>query len=717
LKMPGETGMTHRTGDDGIVHVVIDGPGGSVNLLTRDTLEYLEKLVDEVNALQEARGVLFRSARPGIFLAGLHFDEITAFREAFRVAEAARYGQEVFSKIERLAVPTACAIGGSCLGPGAELALACDYRVASDDPAVRIGMPETRLGIIPSFGGTQRLPRLVGMRAAIDMIAMARRLNARQALAIGLVDMVAPAPYLERESLELLNRAAEDPRGTLSAYRRGRNSGARLLERIGPFRKLLMTRYRRSLSQVVDPSRYPASFRALDAVEAAFSMPESQGFDLEARMAGELVPSITARNLIWLFRTRNAVRRGAPGVRALPRSIGKVGVLGAGVIGGGISLLLADREIPVRLTDVNGEAVRSALRTAHRALEKKAGASRVARRQVPWKIGYISTASDFSGMTQADLVIEAVDEDLELKRKVLAAVEARLGERAVYATTTSCLTVEKIAAAAERPERVVGLHFFSPVDRMQLVEVVTGPGSSPEAVATARDLALRLGKTPVSIKDSPGFLVGRILMFYLAESLRLLAEGVRIEAVDGAMRGFGLPTGPFALIDRLGIDKVQRMAEILAGEFEDRFDESAIALATMASAGRHGLRKGSGFYRYRDGRSSIPDREAYNLLGARQLRDIPLETVQERLVLTMVNEAAACLKDEVVRGPAEIDLAMVLGLGFPAFRGGLMRHADTVGIPIVVDRLDRLADSHGERHRPAGLLGDMVRSLQRFYEP
>jgi len=315
-----------------------------------------------------------------------------------------------------------------------------------------------------------------------------------------------------------------------------------------------------------------------------------------------------------------------------------------------------------------------------------------------------------------------VVEDLDVKRSVLAEAESVLarrgprGARAVFASNTSSIPIGRIAEGATHPERVVGLHFFNPVDRMPLVEVIAGPRSSPEAVATVRQLAIRVGKVPVVVRDTPGFLVNRILMLYLAEAARLLKEGIRIEAVDGALRRFGMPMGPFALLDQVGLDTAGHVAAVLQDAFGDRVEGFGVLLRAMVSSDRMGQKNGRGFYRYRGAQRTVPDREIYRLAGVETTRDLPPETIQERLVLAMINEAARCLDEDVVREPRDVDLAMVLGTGFPPFRGGLLRYADELGIPVVADRLNRLADAHGDRFRAAGLLRTMVRAERRFYE-
>ena len=708
--MTTDIGVNHRIDADGIVRVLFDRPGDKVNLLTLEILDYLERLLEEVQGREEVRGLVFESAKSGMFIAGMDVDVIASFTDAFKASEGARIGQTIFQKIADLPVPTACAIGGPCLGGGTELALACALRVASDDPAVQIGLPEVQLGIIPGFGGTQRLPRLIGITSAMDLILTGRRVDGRRAERIGLVNRVVPTAYLERETLTLLRQAAVRP-----PARPRRAFAVILVERIGPLRNLVLSRARKKTAEKIRGADYPAPFRALDAIEAAYTLPLPQGLDLEARIVGELIPTRTAKNLIWLFKNQAALRKDDGGVTAAPRKVRRVAVLGAGVMGGGIAQLVAEKEIPVRLKDIRYEPLLAALRTANAVWAEQLRKRRITQRELSQKMGFIAPTLDDSGMSRVDLVLEAVVEDLELKQKVLASIEERLGERAVFASNTSSLPITDIAARALRPERVVGLHFFNPVHRMPLVEVIAAQRPSPEAVATVHAFAIELGKTPVVVRDSPGFLVNRILMLYLTEAMRLLAEGVSIEAADEAMKEFGMPMGPFRLLDQVGLDTAHHAAGVLQAAFGKRIGGSTPVLEAIRAAGGLGAKNGRGFYKYKEGGAIGANPEISKFAGNPEPRRLPVETLQERMVLAMVNEAVVCLEDGVVREPREIDVGMILGTGFHPFRGGLLRYADSMGIPILVDRLSRLADAQGERFRPAGLIREMVREERRFY--
>jgi 3-hydroxyacyl-CoA dehydrogenase/enoyl-CoA hydratase/3-hydroxybutyryl-CoA epimerase len=705
--------LTHRVDGDGILRIVFDSPGERTNLLSSRLLADLNRLLDDARRREEIRALLFSSARPRIFLAGLDIEEIAALTDAYQAAEAARFGQSVLEKIATLGLPSACAIEGTCLGGGLELALACTYRLAAPGPAVRLGLPEVQLGIIPGFGGTQRLPRRIGLVPALELILTGRRLGAEEARRAGLVDLLVPAEYLEREALALLRRALEQGEAAVTAsLGRGRPLIRTALERIGPWRRLVADQARKRAARRLSPEDYPAPFRAIEAVEAALGQPPAQGLDAEARLLGELIPTPTSKNLVWLFQNRTALKSDVGGARAAPRRVRRLAVIGAGVMGGGVARLAADRGIPVRLRDLRYEQILNALRPPREPGpgSRRDGGSVPRRRAV-----LIAPTLDETGLSGVDLVFEAVNEDLGCKREVLARAERRVGEEAVFATGSSALPVSEIAARALRPERVVGLHFFNPVERVPLVEIVAGRHSSPAAVATAHAFVRRLGKVPVLVADSPGFLVNRIVSVWFNEAIRLLSEGVRLDALDRCMLSFGMPAGPFALLDQAGLDSASRLAAAQHAALGKRAAEAGSLLEAMVAEGRLGRRTGRGFYRYRNGKPTVPDRTVYDLAGGPAPREVPAETLQERMVLAMVNEAALCLEENVVRAPRSVDVAMVLGAGFPAFRGGLLRHADAVGIPLVVDRLQRLSDAHGERFRPAESLQKMVRRQARFY--
>ena len=377
------TGMSHWIDPNGVVHVVFDRPDDAVNLLTPALMEELADLLDSVASREDVRGVLFKSAKRGNFIAGMDVQEIATFTDAFKAAEGARFGQGVFQKIAALPVPSAAAIGGACLGGGTELALACSVRVAADVKAVKIGLPEAQIGIIPGFGGTQRLPRLIGLTASLDLILSGRRLDANRAYRIGLVDLVCPPEYLEREAIKLMLAAA-------AGRRRSRPLVPRLLEAVPPLRRFVIGQARKRAAAKADPENYPAPFRALEAIDAAFAMPLPQGLDVEARIVGDLVPTRTSKNLIWLFKSQNALKKDPGGLGALPRKVRRVAVLGAGIMGGGIAQLVADAGLPVRLKDIRADALLTALRQASKVWKGQLDRRRITPREMRQKLGFIA---------------------------------------------------------------------------------------------------------------------------------------------------------------------------------------------------------------------------------------------------------------------------------------------------------------------------------------
>ncbi|HEU4402222.1 MAG TPA: 3-hydroxyacyl-CoA dehydrogenase NAD-binding domain-containing protein, partial [Candidatus Polarisedimenticolia bacterium] len=563
-------GVLFETRRDGLAFLIFDRPGEKVNVLNAPIVAALEILLDQAAHDKNVRGLVVMSAKPGSFIAGADVREIASLRSAQDAENASRKGHRLYDSLERLPFPVVAAINGTCLGGGTELALACHFRVAANDPRTEIGLPEVRLGIIPGWGGTQRLPRLVGLGPALDLILTGRSLDARRALKIGLVDEVAPPEYL-LEAAERLVRAAADGR-----RRARRRTGDGLPGALNP---ILLARTaiaaglaRRSLRRRVDPSQYPAPYRAVEAVIHGLRRGLQQGLRREAELLGQLAAGSTCKNLVSLFFLQQAARRD-PGVDepvARPREVRAAAVIGAGVMGGGIAQALARAGIPARMKDIDSGALANGVRAAYDLFRAELRKRRIERRDFDQRMARIAPTLDYTGVRRCDVVIEAVVERLEVKHRVLAEVEAAIPEGFIFATNTSSLPIARIAEKAQRPQDVVGLHFFNPVHRMPLVEVIRGPQTSSEAVATVVALAKRIGKTPIVVGDAPGFLVNRILMTYLGEALQMAEEGARIEEVDRTMVDFGMPLGPFALLDQVGLDVAAHVAGVLAESFRER---------------------------------------------------------------------------------------------------------------------------------------------------
>jgi 3-hydroxyacyl-CoA dehydrogenase/enoyl-CoA hydratase/3-hydroxybutyryl-CoA epimerase len=628
-------------------------------------------------------------------------DAIGALTDRERVREIVQRAHAVFGRLAALPCPTVAAIDGPCLGGGAELALACDSRIASDEERTRIGFPEILLGIFPAFGGTTRLPRLVGLAAALDLILTGRALDGRRAEKLGLVARAVPGPWLIEHAHRRLGEVAGRPPGARRDAFRPRGALPWLIERTPWGRALALSRAR-AMTRARTGGRYPAPLAALSVIEHGVGRPLEEGFRLEAGRVSDLVVGPVCKSLVRVFQLSERARKDpvAADSTLAPAPIRGLALVGAGVMGGGIAELASRHGLTVRLRDLQPAALTRALLTVRGLIEERGRLRRGRPAEVDAQMARILPTLELDGVGRCDLALEAVVEDLDVKRRVLAELEVRIRPDAVLATNTSSLPVGELAGGLRHPERFCGIHFFNPVHRMPLVEIVRGPRTSDATLTTAVGLARALGKTPVVVSDSPGFVVNRILMPYLREAVHLLEEGYPVTAIDGAMRGFGMPMGPLEVADEVGIDVAAKVAGILARAFPGRMTE-APALGALVAAGRLGKKNGRGFYRHR-GRRRVPDPDLRGVLRLeRDRRPQSLEALSERMALAMVNEAARCLEEGVVTDAGMLDLAMVYGSGFPPFHGGPLRWADAFGLARVEGRLRALRAEKGERFEPA----------------
>lgn len=705
------------TVEGGLARITFDDPERSANVLTEAVMRRLAQVINEIReraATGEVRGVLVESEKPASFIVGADMEAIGAVESPQEGAEAARLGQAVYLDLERLPVPTVAAIHGTCLGGGTELALACRYRVASDHPKTSLGLPEVQLGLLPAWGGTTRLPRLVGLQAALELLLTGKTADHERARKMGLVERVLPHPTFREAALAHLRERVEsgpEPTGA------DRGLGQRLLEDTAPGRRIVLAGARKKVMERTD-GHYPAPLRILEVVRASMGRSVEKALELEAEAAGELLAGPVCKNLVHVFQLREAARKGT-GVegRAEPREVSDIGVVGAGVMGGGIAQLVAYHGLRARLKDIDHEPVAQALQHARGLFDKAVDRRKLSRREAEQAMERISGGVDYSGFGQLDLVVEAVVERMDVKRTVLAEVEEEVPDECVLTTNTSTLSVDEMAQALQRPGRFCGMHFFNPVHRMPLVEVIRGEGTSDGAVATVYALAVDLGKVPVVVRDGPGFLVNRVLGPYLNEAAFLLAEGASVETVDAAATAFGLPMGPLRLVDEVGIDIARHAGEVLHEAFGERM-APAPPLARLGETDRLGKKGGLGFYRYENGKEQGVDDKIYALLGDSvppERTKVEESEIRARLVLAMINEAARALEEGIVRSAADVDLAMIMGTGFPPFRGGLLRFADGLHPRILVERLDRYEAEQGERFQAAPLLRRLAREDRGFY--
>ena len=702
--------------DDGVAMVTLDVPGKSVNTLSFSLFEEIsEEVIPLLEQQSEVRAVVITSAKPDSFIAGADIDMISEVETELQAGRISLDGNALLSKIANSDKPVVAAIHGPALGGGLEVALACDYILASDDPKTVLGQPEVMLGLLPGGGGTQRLVSRVGLSAALPMLLTGKRVQARKAKKMGLVDAITSAGGIAETAARAALTLAE---GTLSRPQ-PKGMGRKLeaaAAAFGPTRSLILKKAR---DEVLRKTRglYPAPLAILDCVESGLAEGEAAGLACESERFGELAVSPEARSLIWLFQAMTERKKG-PDPSEDARQIDRLAVLGAGFMGAGVAAASLDI-CPVTLRDISDEALARGRETITKSLAAQVRSGALRRSDQDRLRSRLLLTTNIEDVYGADLVIEAVFEDLEIKRTVLAETEAVIPQEAVFATNTSALPIAEIAAEAKNPERVLGMHYFSPVHKMPLLELVVTNKTADWAVATARSIASKQGKSTIVVKDGPGFYTTRILAPYLNEAMLVLEEGAAFDELDRVMKDFGYPVGPVALIDEVGIDVGAHVARDLGAFFAERgAEEPSDLLPTMVDQNMLGRKSGKGFYTYppkgKKGRKQ-PNPDAYDLVGGDERKGINANFVQDRLSLVMINEAARCLEEGVIASAADGDVGAILGLGFPPFRGGPFHHADALGVGAVVNRLKELTDRLGPRFTPAQLLVDLAAKNGSFY--
>lgn len=698
--------------NDGIARVGFNLPGEPVNTITAGVREELEQLLDRLSGDPAIKGVLFLSDKPGSFIAGADIHEFVQLAAREQAYALVRTGQALIQRFEELGKPIVAAIHGGCLGGGLEAALACTYRVASDHPKTMIGLPEIKLGIIPAAGGCQRLPRLIGLPAALDIILAGKVVPAARAHRLGIVDELVHPAILEEVGRAALRRLMNGWR----PERRRRALSSLLLDKNPLGRRLVVTKARRAVTAKTG-GHYPAPLAALEAIEHGLARGIKAGLQMEAKQFADLAVGDVSRKLVQIFFATTALKNdpGVPGVAPEPRAIANVGIVGAGFMGAAIGgVAVAEAGVDVRFRDQDLASVGRGLRAARRVLDDRLKRKRITKYEYRRLERLLSGGTDWEGFRRADLVIEAVFEDLDVKHAVFRELEQRVRPDAVLASNTSTIPIERIAAATTHPQRVLGMHFFSPVEKMPLLEVIVTARTAPQVTATAVAFGRRMGKTVIVVRDRPGFWVNRILAPYVNEAGHLLSEGVGIETIDKAMTAFGFPVGPVTLLDEVGLDVAAKASRVMHDAFGDRL-KPMDGLARMLDDGRMGRKNGRGFFRYDDGKRRGVDETAYEIIGARPSSDVPREDVGRRLIYAMLNEAVHAVDEGVVGRPRDGDIGAVFGIGFPPFRGGPLRYLDDIGAAQAVETLRDLAAAYGERFTPAPRLVRMADRGERFY--
>jgi len=692
--------------DNDIGVITIDVPGERVNTLKAEFVQQIEDVLQQAQT-HKLQGIVIISGKPDSFIAGADITMLDACQSEQQARSLAQKGQVTLAKIAALSIPVVAAIHGACLGGGLELALACHRRICSLDDKTALGLPEVQLGLLPGSGGTQRLPRLIGASQASDLMLTGRHVRAKQALKMGLVDDTVPASILLESAIQLA-RQGWRTRPELPVIERLLN---------GPLGRSLLFSIVRKKTLAKTQGNYPAAEKIIQVVRQGLEHGSASGYEAEAKAFGELVMTPESAALRSLFFASTSLKKEAGGA-AKPHALHHIGVLGGGLMGGGIACVTATRGgLPVRIKDISEQGISHALSYSWDTLTKRVRARRMRPAERQKQMQLLSGCTDYSGFNQMDVVIEAVFEDLKLKQQMVADIEQYGAAHTVFASNTSSLPISQIAAQAQRPEQVIGLHYFSPVDKMPLVEVIPHAGTSEQTIATTVALAHKQGKTAIVVGDRAGFYVNRILAPYISEAARCLLEGESINGIDQAMLKGGFPVGPFALLDEVGIDVGTKIIPILVAELGERFAAPA-AFDALIKDNRKGRKNGRGFYLYKakgkKGKKEV-DTSVYSLLGVTPKPQMSDADIFQRCVMLMLNEAARCLDEGIIRSARDGDIGAVFGIGFPPFLGGPFRYMDRLGIDNVIEILQTLSVRHGTHFTPCERLLRMKEQNQRFY--
>jgi 3-hydroxyacyl-CoA dehydrogenase/enoyl-CoA hydratase/3-hydroxybutyryl-CoA epimerase len=697
--------ILRKTTNDNICVLTFDRNSSPANIFDKATLLEMEEHIDAVWTEKPA-GLVFVSAKENIFIAGADLNTLAGVHEK-EILNLLEMGQTVFKHIASLKIPTVAAIHGACLGGGYELCLACAYRIATPDRATRIGLPEINLGILPAWGGSTRLPRLIGLPGALDVILAGKTVPADQALKRGMIDMIAPREYLMREALRIARGGKQH----------------RLIARIRhspPINQAVALAIKRVVHlKTVERTRghYPAPLIAAEVMlRPAAIWSSSASLALEREAVTALTKTETSRNLLRLFFLQEQARKlfYPTALKLPPRKVSRAAVIGAGVMGASIVQWLSAREVRVVMRDVDAERVAAGMERIRQLYAN--GRKRHTFTYLEARDGYdrISPSPSEFSMKGVEIIVEAAVEQLDLKKRIFARLDEQAPPETILATNTSALSINEIAAATKNPERVIGIHFFNPVHKMHLVEVVVGRKTRPDVVQRALRFVQQIGKLPVVVQDSPGFLVNRVLMPYLVEAANLFEEGYDTEAIDEAMLDFGMPMGPLKLIDEVGVDVSADVAGTLAEKFSARL-KMPVLLKQMLEAGLLGRKSGGGFYIHKS-REPVVNPQAAKFRRGSAPALTGLQELQRRMILPMINEAARCLEEKVVARADDVDFGMVAGTGFAPFLGGPLAYAESLGLPKIVEELKSLVQTLGPRYEPCELLLNMAGTGRKFYE-
>ncbi|MYM59843.1 fatty acid oxidation complex subunit alpha FadJ [Vibrio sp. OCN044] len=698
-----------KVDEQNIAWLSIDVPGEKMNTLQAAFADEMKAIFAQLQEnISTIKGLIVHSLKPDNFIAGADVRMLDACTSAEQAKDLAVQGQTMFQQLSDLPFPVVAAIHGPCLGGGLELALACDYRVCTTSDKTRLGLPEVQLGLLPGSGGTQRLPRLIGLLPSLDMILTGKQLRAAKAKKLGVVDAVVPESVL----LHVAKSFVEKHAGKSQAKRKV-STKEKLISNTSLGRKVI---FEQAAKKTHDKTRgnYPAAEAILDVMRHGLEKGFEQGQVKEAQRFGDLVMTPESKALRSIFFATTEMKK-EKGTQAEPKDVGMAAVLGGGLMGAGIShVSVAKAKVPVRIKDVSNDGVLNALKYNYKLFDKQRKRRILSKAKLQSNMLKLSGGVDFTRFNHTDIVVEAVFEDLELKQQMVADVEANAKDSTIFATNTSSLPIHKIAEKAQRPEKVVGLHYFSPVEKMPLVEIIPHQSTSDETISTVVEFARKQGKTPIVVKDCAGFYVNRILAPYMNESAQVLMSGEPIEHLDKALLNFGFPVGPITLLDEVGIDIGAKIMPILVGELGERFRGPDV-FDTLLDDNRKGRKSGKGFYTYK-GKKKEVDKSVYKLLSLTPDAKSGEKDIALRCVLPMLNEAVRCLEEGIIRSPRDGDIGAIFGIGFPPFLGGPFRYMDQLGLEKVIELMNQHAQKYGDRFAPCDGLLTRAGLNKPFYE-
>jgi len=696
--------ISYHVDDSGVASIIFDDLDSKVNTLSMAVMERLSAYFHKVSTDTKVKCLVIRSNKPGVFIAGADIKEIQKLSHPEDTFELVRKGQLIIQQCDDLSVPTIALINGVCLGGGLELALACDYRIALLSDSTQLGCPEVNLGIIPGFGGTQRLPRLLGVVKALPLILTGKSVTAKKALKLGLVDQCYPEGFEEDYLNNFIKDISEKQKRKKILSKRKRSFVEWLLQSNIFGRAFIMVSSKRQIKEKTK-GNYPALLYALRAVMKGINRSLQSGLEIEAHYFSECFKTAIPSYLINLFFSQEEQKKSMSSSIS-PAPVKTVGVIGAGLMGSGIAWAFSYRKMNVVLKDLKEIDVLkgvSSINSINVQLQKR---RRLTKREVDLAQFSVTPTLSYDPLASTDMVVEAVLEKVAVKKTVYSELEAIVKPTTIIASNTSSLSIDELSEHLKNPERFIGMHFFSPVNKMPLVEIIPSKKTSLETLATTLAMVKKMKKTAVVVKNCPGFLVNRIFLPYVNEAMYCLLDNASVPRVDSVLETFGMPLGPLSLADQVGLDIGVSVLEVLHKAYGDRMKIPEFALNALHEKQFLGKKSGKGFYIYQ-GKNKYVNLDIIDLLNAFKMGeslDLTDQDIFERCIFIMINEAARCLDEGVVKSARELDLAMIMGTGFPPFRGGLCAYADSLGIEYIVERLDYFSRLFGARFEPCDLL-------------